>query len=232
MSKKLKKYLIRIIVSLILFIILFIIDKTINLSTVLSIKNSWILPLILYFIVYIIIGYDIIIKAFLNIIHGQVLDENFLMFIASLGAFGLAIYRGINNMPIEGFDEACAVLIFYQFGEFFQTYATGKSRKSIADLMDIRPEYANLKINNQIIKVDPNEVKIADIIVVKPGEKVPLDGIVIKGKSCLDMKALTGESKPIDVNVNDKIISGSINITSKLEIKVEKQYEDSTVSKK
>lgn len=231
MSKKLKKYLIRIIVSLILFIILFIIDKTINLSTVLSIKNSWILPLILYFIVYIIIGYDIIIKAFLNILHGQVLDENFLMFIASLGAFGLAIYRGINNMPIEGFDEACAVLIFYQFGEFFQTYATGKSRKSIADLMDIRPEYANLKINNQIIKVDPNEVKIADTIVVKPGEKVPLDGIVIKGKSCLDMKALTGESKPIDINVNDKIISGSINITSKLEIKVEKQYDNSTVAK-
>ena len=192
MSKKLKKYLIRIIVSLILFIILFIIDKTINLSTVLSIKNSWILPLILYFIVYIIIGYDIIIKAFLNIIHGQVLDENFLMFIASLGAFGLAIYRGINNMPIEGFDEACAVLIFYQFGEFFQTYATGKSRKSIADLMD------TIRISI------PNEVKIADTIVVKPGEKVPLDGIVIKGKSCLDMKALTGESKPIDVNVNDK----------------------------
>ena len=143
----------------------------------------------------------------------------------------LAIYRGVNHLDIEGFDEACAVLLFYQVGEFFQSYATGKSRKSITSLMDIRPDYANLKTENGVEEVDPEEVKIDDIIVVNPGEKIPLDGKIIKGASTLDTKALTGESLPKEVLEGDEAISGTINLTSQLEIKVEKEFYDSTVSK-
>lgn len=153
------------------------------------------------------------------------------MVVATFGAFGLAIYRGVNHLDIEGFDEACAVLLFYQVGEFFQSYATGKSRKSITSLMDIRPDYANLKTENGVEEVDPEEVKIDDIIVVNPGEKIPLDGKIIKGASTLDTKALTGESLPKEVLEGDEAISGTINLTSQLEIKVEKEFYDSTVSK-
>ena len=153
------------------------------------------------------------------------------MVVATFGAFGLAIYRGVNHLDIEGFDEACAVLLFYQVGEFFQSYATGKSRKSITSLMDIRPDYANLKTENGVEEVDPEEVKIDDIIVVKHSEKIPLDGKIIKGASTLDTKALTGESLPKEVLEGDEAISGTINLTSQLEIKVEKEFYDSTVSK-
>lgn len=231
MSKRDKKKLIRIIASLILFFAIFITDKIVKLDTVFNGNLNWLFPFALYLIVYITIGYDVIYKAFANIFHGEFLDENFLMVVATFGAFGLAIYRGINHLDIEGFDEACAVLLFYQVGEFFQSYATGKSRKSITSLMDIRPDYANLKTENGVEEVDPEEVKIDDIIVVNPGEKIPLDGKIIKGASTLDTKALTGESLPKEVLEGDEAISGTINLTSQLEIKVEKEFYDSTVSK-
>lgn len=231
MSKRDKKKLIRIIASLILFFAIFITDKIVKLDTVFNGNLNWLFPFALYLIVYITIGYDVIYKAFANIFHGKFLDENFLMVVATFGAFGLAIYRGVNHLDIEGFDEACAVLLFYQVGEFFQSYATGKSRKSITSLMDIRPDYANLKTENGVEEVDPEEVKIDDIIVVNPGEKIPLDGKIIKGASTLDTKALTGESLPKEVLEGDEAISGTINLTSQLEIKVEKEFYDSTVSK-
>lgn len=231
MSKRDKKKLIRIIASLILFFAIFITDKIVKLDTVFNGNLNWLFPFALYLIVYITIGYDVIYKAFANIFHGEFLDENFLMVVATFGAFGLAIYRGVNHLDIEGFDEACAVLLFYQVGEFFQSYATGKSRKSITSLMDIRPDYANLKTENGVEEVDPEEVKIDDIIVVNPGEKIPLDGKIIKGASTLDAKALTGESLPKEVLEGDEAISGTINLTSQLEIKVEKEFYDSTVSK-
>lgn len=231
MSKRDKKKLIRIIASLILFFAIFITDKIVKLDTVFNGNLNWLFPFALYLIVYITIGYDVIYKAFANIFHGEFLDENFLMVVATFGAFGLAIYRGVNHLDIEGFDEACAVLLFYQVGEFFQSYATGKSRKSITSLMDIRPDYANLKTENGVEEVDPEEVKIDDIIVVNPGEKIPLDGKIIKGASTLDTKALTGESLPKEVLEGDEAISGTINLTSQLEIKVEKEFYDSTVSK-
>ena len=231
MSKRDKKKLIRIIASLILFFAIFITDKIVKLDTVFNGNLNWLFPFALYLIVYITIGYDVIYKAFANIFHGEFLDENFLMVVATFGAFGLAIYRGVNHLDIEGFDEACAVLLFYQVGEFFQSYATGKSRKSITSLMDIRPDYANLKTENGVEEVDPEEVKIDDIIVVNPGEKIPLDGKIIKGASTLDTKALTGESLPKEVLEGDEAISGTINLTSQLEIKVEKELYDSTVSK-
>lgn len=231
MSKRDKKKLIRIIASLILFFAIFITDKIVKLDTVFNGNLNWLFPFALYLIVYITIGYDVIYKAFANIFHGEFLDENFLMVVATFGAFGLAIYRGVNHLDIEGFDEACAVLLFYQVGEFFQSYATGKSRKSITSLMDICPDYANLKTENGVEEVDPEEVKIDDIIVVNPGEKIPLDGKIIKGASTLDTKALTGESLPKEVLEGDEAISGTINLTSQLEIKVEKEFYDSTVSK-
>lgn len=231
MSKRDKKKLIRIIASLILFFAIFITDKIVKLDTVFNGNLNWLFPFALYLIVYITIGYDVIYKAFANIFHGEFLDENFLMVVATFGAFGLAIYRGVNHLDIEGFDEACAVLLFYQVGDFFQSYATGKSRKSITSLMDIRPDYANLKTENGVEEVDPEEVKIDDIIVVNPGEKIPLDGKIIKGASTLDTKALTGESLPKEVLEGDEAISGTINLTSQLEIKVEKEFYDSTVSK-
>ena len=231
MSKRDKKKLIRIIASLILFFAIFITDKIVKLDTVFNGNLNWLFPFALYLIVYITIGYDVIYKAFANIFHGEFLDENFLMVVATFGAFGLAIYRGVNHLDIEGFDEACAVLLFYQVGEFFQSYATGKSRKSITSLMDIRPDYANLKTENGVEEVDPEEVKIDDIIVVNPGEKIPLDGKIIKGASTLDTKALTGESLPKEVLEGDEAISGTINLTPQLEIKVEKEFYDSTVSK-
>ena len=231
MSKRDKKKLIRIIASLILFFAIFITDKIVKLDTVFNGNLNWLFPFALYLMVYITIGYDVIYKAFANIFHGEFLDENFLMVVATFGAFGLAIYRGVNHLDIEGFDEACAVLLFYQVGEFFQSYATGKSRKSITSLMDIRPDYANLKTENGVEEVDPEEVKIDDIIVVNPGEKIPLDGKIIKGASTLDTKALTGESLPKEVLEGDEAISGTINLTSQLEIKVEKEFYDSTVSK-
>lgn len=230
MSRKEKRNLIRILVALTLFLVVFIIDKIIELGSVFGV-NGWLFPFALYLVIYLIIGYDVLWKAARNITHGQVFDENFLMCIATLGAFALAISRGVTGQEIEGFDEACAVLLFYQVGEWFQTYATGKSRKSISKLMDIRPDYANVKRGDNLEKVDPSEVKIGDIIVVNPGEKVPLDGVIVKGTTTLDTKALTGESLPRDETVGGEVISGCVNLTSQVEVRVMKEFYDSTVSK-
>lgn len=232
LSKKEKKNLLRILIALALFAAVFIADKIVYLGGVFESPAAWVFPFCLYLAVYLIIGYDVLWRAIRNIAHGQVLDENFLMCLATLGAFALAIYRGVT-MPenIEGFDEACAVLLFYQVGEFFQEYATGKSRKSISALMDIRPDYANVKRGNGTERVDPEEVKVGEVIVVNPGERVPLDGVVVKGTSALDTKALTGESLPRDIACGDEIVSGSVNLTSQLEVQVTKEFYDSTVSK-
>ena len=232
MSKKEKKNLLRILIALVLFAAVFIADKIVYLGGVFESPAAWVFPFCLYLAVYLIIGYDVLWRAIRNIAHGQVLDENFLMCLATLGAFALAIYRGVT-MPenIEGFDEACAVLLFYQVGEFFQEYATGKSRKSISALMDIRPDYANVKRGNGTERVDPEDVKVGEVIVVNPGERVPLDGVVVKGTSALDTKALTGESLPRDIACGDEIVSGSVNLTSQLEVQVTKEFYDSTVSK-
>lgn len=230
MSKRQKRNLKRIILSLILFLIIFIIDKIIHLDSLIN-NYGWIIPFALYLVVYIIIGYDVIKKAFINIIHGHIFDENFLMLLATVGAFSLAIYRGVRGLEVEGFDEACAVLIFYQVGEFFQNYAVSKSRKSIKELMDIRPDSANVKRNNDILTVFPDEVKIDEVIVVNPGEKIPLDGVIIKGRTSLDTKALTGESIPSDVEEGNDVLSGCVNLTSQIEIRVVKEFYDSTVSK-
>lgn len=232
LSKKEKKKLARILIALALFAAVFIADKIVYLGGVFEGPAAWVFPFCLYLAVYLIIGYDVLWRAIRNIAHGQVLDENFLMCLATLGAFSLAIYRGVT-MPenIEGFDEACAVLLFYQIGEFFQDYATGKSRKSISALMDIRPDYANLKRNGGVERVAPEEVNAGDIILVNPGERVPLDGIVVKGASSLDTKALTGESLPREIGTGGEIVSGSVNLTSQLEVEVTKEFYDSTVSK-
>ena len=209
MTKKMKKKLIRIIISFILLVIAFILklDNTI-------INN------ILFIISYLIVGYDIILKAIRNITRGKVFDENFLMTIATLGAFF-----------ISEFPEAVAVMLFYQVGELFQSYAVDKSRKSVASLMDIRPDYANLYRDKKTERVDPNKVKVGDIILIKPGEKIPLDGIVVEGSSTLNTLALTGEAVPKSVSVNDEVLSGCINNEGILKVKVTKEFGESTVSK-
>ena len=243
MTKKQKKNLKRIIIALSIFIVLMllnlILEKCFNnkfeygiASLIPNEKYGWLLPFALFFIVYLYIGHDVLKKAIVNISHGQVFDENFLMCIATIGAFGLGIYTGIVEHKPEGFDEACAVLLFYQVGEWFQSYAVGKSRKSISSLMDIRPDYANLKHEDGNYEVvDPEICKINDVILVKPGEKIPLDGEVISGSASLDTKALTGESLPLDVGVGSNVISGSVNLNGTIEIKVLKEFGNSTVSK-
>lgn len=231
LSPKQRKTLIRIVVALIAFLVVFCVDNIVELGNVFDGKAAWVFPFLLYLAIYLVIGYDILWRAARNIAHGQVFDENFLMCVATLGAFALAIYRGATGQEIEGFDEACAVLLFYQVGEFFQSYATSKSRKSISALMDIRPDYANLLKNDSVETVDPSEVAIGDVIVVNPGEKVPLDGLVVSGCSTLDTKALTGESLPREIAVGENVISGCVNLTSRLEVKVTKEFYDSTVSK-
>ena len=232
LSRKDRKKLIRIAIALTLFLAIFITDKIIVLGNAFEGPAAWVLPFCLYLAVYLIIGYDVLWRAIRNIARGQVFDENFLMCVATLGAFALAIYRGVTGQEIEGFDEACAVLLFYQVGEWFQSYATSRSRKSISALMDIRPDYANIvRADGTTEKVDPSEVNIGDTVLINPGEKVPLDGIVVRGQSTLDTKALTGESLPRDVETGGEVISGCVNLTSQLEVKVNKEFYDSTVSK-
>ena len=214
MNKKQKLMLIRIIISLLMMVALFFIP------------SSGALRLVLYIIPYLIVGYDILIKAFKGIIRGQVLDECFLMATATVGAFALAIYENSGD-----YTEAIAVMLFYQIGELFQSYAVGKSRKNITELMDIRPDYANIEKDGKLEKVDPDDVGIGSTIIVQPGEKVPIDGIVIEGNSTLNTAALTGESLPREVQSGGEIISGSINITGLLKIKTTKEFGESTVSK-
>lgn len=188
------------------------------LAPALLIQNR-VISLILYILSYLVIGYEILIKSVKNIIRGDIFDENFLMTIATIGA-----------LVIKQYPEAVAVMLFYEIGEFFQEYAVEKSRSSISDLMEIRPEHANLITNEGIITVQPETVKAGDIIVVKPGERVPLDGIVIEGHSALDMSSLTGESLPADINPDDTVLSGSINTFGMLKLQVEKPYNQSTVA--
>ena len=204
-----KKKLYKIITSTILFII----------ALVVQFQNIWI-NRFFYLLSYIIVGFEILKKAFRNIKRGKVFDENFLMSVATIGAFA-----------IQEFPEAVAVMLFYQIGELFQDYAVDKSRKSISSLMNLRPDYANVLRNDKEEKIDPDEVKIDEVIIVKPGEKIPLDGLVMEGNSFIDTKALTGEPTPKRVNTGDEILSGCINLEGILKIQVKKEYDESTVSK-
>ena len=204
-----KKRGIKIIIALILYIF----------AMVIKFDNE-LINNVIFIISYIIVGLDILKKAIRNIFRGEVFDENFLMAVATLGAFG-----------IGEFPEAVAVMLFYQIGELFQSYAVDKSRKSISSLMDIRPDFANVFRNGKIEKVSPKEVKIGEIIIIKPGEKVPLDGNIIEGKTTLDTKALTGESMPKEVVEGDEVLSGSINLNGVIKLEVKKEFGESTVTK-
>lgn len=204
-----KKEIIKIVIALILFLVALIVPLESQL-----INNG------LFVISYLIVGLEIVLKAIRNIFKGKVFDENFLMAIATIGAFVIGEY-----------PEAVAVMLFYQIGEAFQDYAVDKSRKSIISLMDIRPDFANIQRNGKIDKINPEEVNVGDIIVVKPGEKVPLDGIIVKGTSMIDTSALTGESVPKEIKEQDEILSGCINENGVLEVKVTKKFGESTASK-
>ena len=214
MTKKQKKMLCRIIVTAVLVL-------AIRLFSIGGLPGT-----LLYLAAYLIIGYDILRKAGKGILRGQVFDENFLMAVATVGAIGLAFYEKSGD-----FMEAVAVMLFYQIGELFQSYAVGKSRRNITALMDIRPDYANIEQNGQLTQVDPDDVPVGAVIVVQPGEKVPLDGVVLEGTSTLNTAALTGESLPRDVTGGDEIISGGINMTGVLKIRTTRAFGESTVSK-
>lgn len=216
MSKKHKKTLARIIISGILLAILMLLEHTGAFDGFIS---PW-LVLPLYLVPYIIIGYDVLLKSFKNIRNGQIFDENFLMMIATLGAFG-----------IREFEESVAVMLFYQVGELFQNIAVGKSRDAIKAMMDICPEYANIEIDGKLEQVDPDDVELGTIIVIKPGERVPLDGVVIEGQSDLDTSALTGESMPRHIAQGEEIFSGCVNGQGVLKVRTTKEFEDSTVSR-
>ncbi len=213
MTKKQKKTLIRIIIAALLTVILNFID------------TEGILRFILFLIPYLIIGYDILKKAFFGIISGQVFDENFLMALATVGAIIIALLQSGD------YNEAVAVMLFYQIGELFQSVAVGKSRRNISQLMDIRPDYANIEENGQLIQVDPEKVQKGSIIIVQPGEKIPIDGIIVEGNSSVDTAALTGESVPRSAGVGDEVISGCINMSGVLKIRTIKEFGESTVSK-
>lgn len=216
MNKKQKKMLIRIIVAAVIFAGLFVTE---HMGAFNSLPNEWIAAGI-FLVPYLVIGYDIIFKAFRNISHGQVFDENFLMMIATFGAFG-----------VKEFSEAVAVMLFYQVGELFQGYAVGKSRQSISDMMNICPEYANIEEDGELTQVAPDDVEIGSIIIIKPGERIPLDGVIVEGDTMLDTAALTGESVPRRATVGDEIISGCVNGNGTLKVRTTKAFEDSTVSK-
>ena len=214
MTKKQKKMLTRIIICAVMLVALQFLPIT------------GIPRFALYLAAYLVIGYDILKKAGKGILNGRVFDENFLMAIATIGAFALAIYEKSGD-----YNEAIAVMLFYQIGELFQSYAVGKSRRNISALMDIRPDYANIEVDGKLEKVDPDEVTVGSVIVVQPGEKVPLDGVIIDGASTLNTSALTGESLPRDAKTGDEIISGCINMTGVLKIRTTKEFGESTVSK-
>ena len=219
MTKKQKKMLIRILISAALLIGLNFLPVT------------GILRFVLYMIPYLVIGYDILIKAFKGIRNRQPFDESLLMAIATIGAIAIGVYNEAVYHEAGDYVEAIAVMLFYQVGEWFQSYAVGKSRRNISDLMDIRPDYANIEIDGKLEQTDPDEVEIGSVIVVQPGEKVPIDGIIIEGTSTLNTSALTGESLPRDAEEGDEIISGCINMTGVLKIKTTKEFGESTVSK-
>ena len=214
MNKKQKKMLIRILISAALLIAL-------SFAPVTGIARF-----VLYLVPYLIIGYDILLKAFKGIKNRQMFDENFLMAVATVGAIAIALYEQSGD-----YTEAIAVMLFYQIGELFQSYAVGKSRRNISELMDIRPDYANVEQAGKLEKVDPDEVEIGSVIVVQPGEKVPIDGVILEGSSTLNTSALTGESIPREAAAGDEIISGCINMTGLLKVKTTKEFGESTVSR-
>lgn len=224
MTKKQKKVLIRIIVSAVLLVAMAVTFAVLDKTGMVNLENPSVMwrciEIVAYLIPYLIIGYDILKKAFFGIIHGEVFDENFLMAIATVGAMVLGEYK-----------EASAVMLFYQVGELFQSYAVGKSRKNISALMDIRPDYANIEKDGKLEQVDPDDVQIGTVIVVQPGEKVPIDGKVVEGSSSLNTSALTGESVPREVHVGDEIISGCVNLNGLIKIETTKEFGESTVSK-
>ena len=224
MTKKQKKVLRRIIISAVLLVAMAVTFTVLDKTGMVDFENPSVMwrciEIVAYLIPYLVIGYDILKKAFLGIIHGEVFDENFLMAIATVGAMVLGEYK-----------EASAVMLFYQIGELFQSYAVGKSRKNITALMDIRPDYANIEKDGKLEQVDPDDVQIGTVIVVQPGEKVPIDGKVVEGSSSLNTSALTGESVPREVHVGDEIISGCVNLTGLIKIETSKEFGESTVSK-
>ena len=217
MTKKQKKMLIRIIIAGVLMIILHFLPRYVQIGNI-PLFLLWLIP-------YGIIGYDILKKAWKGILHRQIFDENFLMAVATLGALAIGLLK------TGDYDEAVAVMLFYQIGELFQSYAVGKSRRNISELMDIRPDYANIEQDGQTVRVDPDEVAIGTVIVVNPGEKIPIDGVVESGESSLNTSALTGESVPRDVKAGDEVVSGCINMSGVLRIRTTKEFGESTVSK-
>lgn len=221
MTKKQKNTLARIIIAASCLVTLAILDAVIP---------FWWLKLIFYMVPYLIVGHDILRKAFKGIFHGQVTDENFLMTVATLAAIGVGIYNAFNGGD-DDYLEAVAVMLLYQVGELFQSYAIGKSRKNIASLMDIRPDYANIEKDGELVRVDPYEVEIGSIIVVNPGEKIPLDGVVVEGTSAVNTAALTGESIPRDVTVGSNILSGCVNVNGVIKVKTTTEFDESTAAK-
>ena len=223
MNKKQKKVLIRIVISAVMLVVLHFIPASV---LPLSGFPEGLPRMILYLAAYLVIGYDILKKSVKGIRNGQVFDENFLMAVATIGAIGLAIYEKSGD-----YNEAIAVMLFYQIGELFQSYAVGKSRRNISDLMDIRPDYANVERDGQVEQVDPDEVEIGTVILVQPGEKIPIDGVIVEGSSTLNTSALTGESLPRQVESGDEVISGCINMSGVLRIQTTREFGESTVSK-
>ena len=212
LNKKQRKWLLRIVIALLLMIVCVIINKIF--------EPSWYIALPMFIIPYLVCGYDVLKSAAVNIIHGQVFDEKFLMAIATIGAFATGEY-----------PEAVAVMLFYQIGELFQSIAVGRSRKSIAGLMDIRPDYANLVVDDGEEMVSPEEVQIGSVIIVKPGEKIPLDGVIVEGNTSVNTAALTGESAPVDLGISDNVISGTLNLTGVIKVRTTSNYTESTVAK-
>lgn len=222
MTRKQKKMLVRIIIAAVLMAALKITDVILEKN---GIELFWVIPFVAYMVPYFVIGYDILKKAGKGIINRQVFDENFLMAVATVGAIAVALVKN------DDYTEAIAVMLFYQIGELFQSIAVGKSRKNISALMDIRPDYANVEMDGELTQVDPDEVEIGTIIVVQPGEKIPIDGVVVEGNASLNTSALTGESVPREVSVSDEVISGCINMTGVLRIQTTREFGESTVSK-
>ena len=212
LNKKQRKWLLRIVIALLLTVVCFVIDKVL--------EPEWYIALPMFVVPYLVCGYDVIKCAAVNIVHGQVFDEKFLMAIATVGAFATGEY-----------PEAVAVMLFYQIGELFQSIAVGRSRKSIAGLMDIRPDYANLLDGEEEKTVSPEEVAIGSVILVKPGEKIPLDGVIIDGNTSINTAALTGESAPVDCGVSDNVISGTVNLTGVIKVRTTSSYGESTVAR-
>lgn len=223
MTKKQKRMLARILIGLGLYIVVMLLPV----STWVGESQAIYFEFVLFLIPYLVVGYDVLLRAARNIARGQVFDENFLMSVATIGAFALVLFPEAE----QHFAESAAVMLFYQVGELFQSYAVGKSRKSIADMMDIAPDFATVERNGELVQVDPAEVSVGDQIVVKPGERVPLDGVVVAGTSQLDTAALTGESVPREVQEGDEIISGCVNLTGLVRVRVTKPFGESTVSR-